>query len=99
MSQWQLASQLRYGLRWLAFISISAWIIADRPLLTRPTRSQNLVERRALISATAVGGSAFIFVTGCMANRYKKVKEDLLETQESFRATGSGRKAVIADSV
>jgi len=57
------------------------------------TYNQNLVERRALVSATAVGGSAFIFVTGCLANRYKKVKEDLLDTNQSFRAIGSGRKA------
>jgi len=57
------------------------------------TYNQNLVERKALVSATAVGGSAFIFVTGCMANRYKKMKDELKETHESFRATGSGRRA------
>jgi len=63
------------------------------------TYNQNLVERRALISATAVGGSAFIFVTGCMANRYKKVKPDLVETFESFRALGSNRKAAVQAAV
>jgi len=56
------------------------------------TYNQNLVERRALISATAVGGSALIFVTGCLANRYKKVNEVLRDVHESFRATGTVRR-------
>lgn len=55
--------------------------------------AQNLVERKALISATAVGGTAFIFVSSCMANRYKTVEGTLREVQESFRATGSNRRA------
>ena len=48
----------------------------------------NTVERRALISATSVGGSVFILVTGSLANRFKAMKEDLVGVQESFRATG-----------
>jgi len=58
----------------------------------------NTVERRALLSATAVGGSVFVMVSGSLATRYKAVKEDLLEVQESFRAiaSSSGRSATSA---
>ena len=51
--------------------------------------NQNTVERRALISATSVGGTVFILVAGSLATRFKKVKPDLEEIQESFRATAS----------
>jgi hypothetical protein len=53
------------------------------------TYNANLVERKALISATAVGGSVFLFVSGSMANRFKKIKPELINCQESFRAVGS----------
>ena len=54
----------------------------------------NTVERRALISATSVGGSIFILVTGSLAKRYKAVKEDLIGVQESFRVTGQTKPIV-----
>ena len=57
------------------------------------TYNQNLVERRALVSATAVGGSCFIFVTGCLANRFKKMREELEGVQVSFRAVSSASAA------
>ena len=50
--------------------------------------NQNTVERRALLSATSVGGSVFICVSGSLATRFKAVKDDLLDVQESFRVTG-----------
>lgn len=58
----------------------------------------NTVERRALISATSVGGSVFILVTGSLANRFKAMKEDLIGVQESFRATGQSKSSVQAAS-
>ena len=60
------------------------------------TYNQNTVERRALISATAVGGSCFVMVAGCLATRYKKEEEDLRGVQESFRASSTGRAAPAA---
>ena len=52
------------------------------------TYNQNTVERRALLSATEVGGIVYILVAGCLATRYKKAQADLLGVQESFRAIG-----------
>jgi hypothetical protein len=52
------------------------------------TYNQNTVERRALISATEVGGAVYMLVAGCLATRFKKVGEDLRGAQESFRAIG-----------
>ena len=52
----------------------------------------NTVERRALISATSVGGTVFILVAGSLANRYKRLQADLLEVQTSFRAIGSSKQ-------
>jgi len=46
----------------------------------------NTVERRALLSATEVGGSVFIFVSGSLATRYKKLLPELMAAQDSFRA-------------
>ena len=51
----------------------------------------NTVQRHALISATSVGGSVFILVTGCLANRWKKMQPELLEVQESFRVLAGAR--------
>ena len=48
--------------------------------------NQNTVQRRALISATAVGGSVFICVAGSLANRFKQLRPELANIQESFRA-------------
>lgn len=52
------------------------------------TYNQNAVERRALISATEVGGAVYILVAGCLATRYKKAADELRDVQESFRAIG-----------
>ena len=54
------------------------------------TYNGNTVERRALISATAVGGSVFMLVAGSLATRYKKLQPDLQEVQGSFRVIGGG---------
>ena len=48
----------------------------------------NTVERRALLSATSVGGSVFVLVSGSLATRYKKLQPELLAVRESFRAIG-----------
>jgi len=53
--------------------------------------NQNTVQRRALISATAVGGSVFVLVTGSLATRFKQLEGSLQAVQESFRAIGSNR--------
>ena len=50
--------------------------------------NQNTVQRRALLSATAVGGSVFICVAGSLATRYKLLQPELASVQESFRAIG-----------
>lgn len=63
------------------------------------TYNQNTVQRRALISATAVGGSVFVLVTGSLANRYKQLQPDLLAVQESFRAIGSNRPRVADEAL
>jgi len=55
--------------------------------------NQNTVERRALLSSTAVGGTVFIAVAGCLAPRFAKMKPALRALQESFRAVGTGRRA------
>ena len=52
------------------------------------TYNGNTVERKALISATSVGGTVFMIVAGALATRYKKMQPDLLEVQQSFRAIG-----------
>ena len=51
----------------------------------------NTVQRRALLSATAVGGSVFILVTGSLATRFKKMQPDLTTVQESFRVLAGAR--------
>lgn len=57
------------------------------------TYNQNTVERRALLSATAAGGTCFVAVAGSLATRYKRAEPDLRQVQESFRALPSGRRA------
>lgn len=54
--------------------------------------NMNTVERRALISSTAVGKSAFILVAGCLAPRFARMKPELAELQQSFRALGVQRR-------
>ena len=49
----------------------------------------NTVERRALVSATATGGTVFILVAGSLANRFKKLQPELADVQQSFRAIAS----------
>ena len=64
--------------------------IADAHRVFEPCCGQgNTVERRALISATSVGGTCFILVAGSLATRYKKLKPELEEVQTSFRAIAS----------
>ena len=58
------------------------------------TYNGNTVERRALISATSVGGTVFMIVAGSLATRFKKLKPDLLEIQTSFRAIGRAAPAI-----
>ncbi len=60
--------------------------------------NQNTVERRALLAATAVGGTAFMLVSGSLATRWKKMKPELLELRDSFRAVGGGSPASVAAS-
>jgi len=50
------------------------------------TYNGNTVERRALVSCTAAGGTVFILVAGSLATRFKKVVTELTEVQQSFRA-------------
>ena len=50
------------------------------------------VQRRALLSATAVGGSVYVLSAGCLDTRFKKVRDDLEACQMSFRAYGQPRK-------
>ena len=56
------------------------------------TYNQNTVGRRALLSATAVGGSVFLLSSGSTDVRFKQVKEDLAACQQSFRAYGKPRR-------
>ena len=53
------------------------------------TYNGNTVERRAYLSATAVGGTVYILVAGSLATRWKKLEADLKEIQMSFRAIGA----------
>lgn len=57
------------------------------------TYNQNTVQRRALLSATAVGGSIYILVSGCLSNRFKQAGPELEDIQNSFRAYSEGRSA------
>ena len=60
------------------------------------TYNGNTVERRALLSATNVGGTVFVLAAGCLATRYKSLQTELLATQASFRAFGSVSKLTSA---
>ena len=55
------------------------------------TYNGNNVERKALISATSVGGTVFMLVSGSLATRYKTMKDELRDMQVSFRAIGSAK--------
>ena len=50
----------------------------------------NTVERRALVSATAVGDTVFILVSGSLATRFKTMQPDLTAVQDSFRVLAVG---------
>ena len=50
------------------------------------TFNQNTVTRQARISATALDGSVFVMVAGCLGKRAKAAAKDLTEVQSSFRA-------------
>jgi len=56
------------------------------------TYNGNTVERRALLSATSVGGTVFICVAGSLATRWKKLQPELAEVQSSFRAIGAAAR-------
>lgn len=56
------------------------------------TYNQNTVVRRALLSATATGGSVYVISAGCLDSRFKQIKDDLATCQGSFRALGRTRK-------
>jgi hypothetical protein len=49
------------------------------------------VARQARVSATAIGGSVFVCVAGCLGTRVKAASADLATIQESFRATAVAR--------
>lgn len=55
------------------------------------TYNGNTVERRALLSATSVGGTVFILVAGALNTRFKKLQPELQEIQASFRAIGANK--------
>ena len=55
------------------------------------TYNQNTVRRRALLSATMVGGSVYVLVASCLGSRYKEAEADLAEIQTSFRALTASR--------
>jgi hypothetical protein len=52
------------------------------------TYNQNTVERRALVSATEVGGTVFMLLSGSFATRFKTMQPDLAAVQQSFRVVG-----------
>ena len=54
------------------------------------TYNMNTVERRALVSATAVGGTVFILVSGSLATRFKAMQPELVAVQDSFRVLAVG---------
>ena len=56
------------------------------------TFNSNTVRRRALCSATSIGGSVFMLVTGCIANRYKEAAPGLAQVQGSFRAYATSKQ-------
>ena len=60
------------------------------------TYNQNTVIRRALVSATAAGGSVYLISAGCLDSRFKTIKDDLATCQGSFRALGGRTRKVPA---
>lgn len=50
------------------------------------TYNANTVVRRAKVSATAVGGTVFVLVAGCLGTRYKETVKELESIQASYRA-------------
>jgi hypothetical protein len=62
------------------------------------TYNANTVNRRAKVSATALGGSVFILFTSCLGSRYEKgASRELVSIQQSFQATSTSkaREAVV----
>ena len=59
------------------------------------TYNMNTVERRALISATAVGGTVFILVSGSLATRFKTMQPELVAVQDSFRVLAVGGRRIV----
>lgn len=50
------------------------------------TYNGNVAQRRAIVSATPVGGSVFMLVAGCLSTRYKEASPDLAAIRKSFSA-------------
>jgi hypothetical protein len=59
------------------------------------TYNMNTVERRALVSATAVGGTVFILVSGSLATRFKTMQPELVAVQDSFRVLAVGGRRTV----
>ena len=59
------------------------------------TYNMNTVERRALVSATAVGGTVFILVSGSLATRFKAMQPELVAVQDSFRVLAVGGRRIV----
>ena len=62
------------------------------------TYNMNTVERRALVSATAVGGTVFMLVSGSLATRFKSMQPQLAAAQESFRVLAVGGTRRVSDA-
>ena len=56
------------------------------------TYNQNTVRRRALVSATAAGGSVYVLVASCLGSRFKEAQPALASIQDSFRALAAPRR-------
>lgn len=62
------------------------------------TYNANTVQRRALLSATSLGGTVFVFVAGCLSNRFKEAEPELEAIRSSFRAVSSSGASKLANS-
>ena len=55
------------------------------------TYNANTVNRRAKVTATALGGSVFVLVTSCLGSRYDKASGELESIQRTFRAYATSK--------
>lgn len=58
------------------------------------TYNANTVQRRARVSATALRGSVFVLVAGCLGTRYTEASRDLTDIQDSYRAYTTSKARV-----